>query len=105
MHQITVASDGTITRAGAKIMRANGVAGITGSTTLASARAKARTAGKANEFEFVKATRPDTKAKAKRTRKVQPTVAAKRKATAWECGHTSLREHIAARCNGQKANA
>jgi len=105
MHQITVASDGTITRAGAKIMRAEGVAGVTGSTTLASARAKARAAGKADVFTYVKATNTGAKAKAKRTRKVQPSVAARRKATAWECGHKSLREHIAARCDGSKAKA
>jgi hypothetical protein len=103
MHKITVSHDGTLTRAGAALMRENGVAGVSGSTTLTQARAAARKAGVT--FEFVSATNERKVVKAKRARKVQPTIAAQRKVTAWECGHASLREHIAARCDGSKASA
>lgn len=64
MFTLTIAHDGTLTRAAARIMREAGVPGMTGSHTLAQARAAARKAGL--KCEFVQATRPDTRAKATR---------------------------------------
>jgi hypothetical protein len=97
MHKITVSHDGTLTREGAKIMRANGVAGVTGQTTLTQARAAARKAGAS--FEFVNATRPGKVAKAKRTRKIAPAVSTKRTVKAWACDCTTLTDHLSARCS------
>ena len=97
MLQITVSHDGTLTREGARTLRAHGAPiTCTGSTTLAQARKIARALG--GDIRFVSATRPQVRAKA--TRKA---AAPARKATAWACGHTSLREHISARCNGKAA--
>ena len=64
MITLTIAHDGTLTRAAARMMREAGVPGMTGSHTLTQARAAARKAGL--KCEFVQATRPDTRAKATR---------------------------------------
>lgn len=106
---VTVAHDGTLTRAGAKALREFGH-NATGSTTLTQARAMARkseaipaSSGARVKFAFVSATNTERAAKAKRaSTKVAPVVAKTKTATAWECGHTSLRAHIAARCDGSK---
>lgn len=102
MHQITVSHDGTLTKAGAKVMRENGVPLVSGSTTLAQARAAARKHGVADKFEFVTATNTAKSAKIKRARKttIAPVVSKTKTTKAWTCEHTSLREHIAARCKG-----
>lgn len=104
---VTVAHDGTLTRAGAKVLREFGQP-ATGSTTLAQARAMARkmeaipaSSGARVKVEFVKATNTSAPAKAKRARKIAPVTSTTTSAKSWE-NHgapcRSLREHISTGC-------